>query len=115
MRAATAASELVGECLLWAVNREVACLWLRLHSSLSKHVFPKVKMGLNLGILRSSPILLPPLTEQHLIMTKVDGLMALRDRLEAAVTSADATRTHLLDALLHEAFAPDAKTIAAAE
>ncbi|MBA4801827.1 MAG: restriction endonuclease subunit S, partial [Euryhalocaulis sp.] len=45
---------------------------------------------------------LPPLAEQHRIVAKVDALMALCDRLEAAVTTADTTRARLLEALLHE-------------
>ena len=45
----------------------------------------------------------PPLAEQHRIVAKVDELMALCDRLEAALQSADATRARLLEALLHEA------------
>ncbi len=45
----------------------------------------------------------PPLPEQHRIVAKVDELMALCDRLEAALQSADRTRASLLEALLHEA------------
>jgi type I restriction enzyme S subunit len=56
--------------------------------------------------LRDSLIPLPPLAEQHRIGAKVDGLMALCDRLETALTTADTTRARLLDALLHEALTP---------
>ncbi len=49
------------------------------------------------------PIPLPPLAEQHRIVAKVDALMALCDRLEASLTTADTTRQRLLTALLHEA------------
>ena len=52
-------------------------------------------------------IALPPLAEQHRIVAKVDELMALCDRLEAALTTADTTRARLLEALLHEALAPE--------
>ena len=45
---------------------------------------------------------LPPLAEQRRIVAKVDELMVLCGRLEAALTSADATRQRLLEALLHE-------------
>jgi type I restriction enzyme S subunit len=48
----------------------------------------------------------PPLAEQHRIVAKVDELMALCDRLEASLTTADQTRRRLLDALLAEALAP---------
>ena len=53
-----------------------------------------------------SPFPLPPLAEQHRIVAKVDALMALCDRLEAALTTTDTTRSRLLEALLHEALTP---------
>ena len=64
---------------------------------------------LNVGLIEQTPIPLPPLTEQHRIVAKVDELMALCDRLEASLTAATATRRRLLDALLAEALAPVAE------
>jgi type I restriction enzyme S subunit len=49
---------------------------------------------------------IPPLAEQHRIVTKVDALMVLCDRLEASLAATAATRRRLLDALLAEALAP---------
>ena len=57
----------------------------------------------------------PPLAEQHRIVAKVDALMALCDRLEAALTTTDTTRTRLLEALLHEALEPAANDLEAAQ
>jgi hypothetical protein len=57
---------------------------------------------------------LPPLAEQHRIVAKVDALMALCDRLEAALTTADTTRARLLDALLHKALDPASDAISEA-
>ena len=57
---------------------------------------------------------LPPLAEQRRIVAKVDELMALCDRLEAALTSAGDTRQRLLEALLHEALGPAEEREAAA-
>ena len=48
-------------------------------------------------------VAVPPLAEQHRIVTKVDELMALCDQLEANLTAGDYTRRRLLDTLLHEA------------
>jgi type I restriction enzyme, S subunit len=61
-----------------------------------------------------SPFPLPPLAEQNRIVAKVDALMALCDRLEAALTTADTTRQRLLEVLLHEALTPGEEQEAAA-
>ncbi|OOY07004.1 restriction endonuclease subunit S [Thioclava sp. F36-7] len=60
-------------------------------------------------------IFVPPLAEQHRIVAKVNALMALCDRLEAALTTTDTTRTRLLEALLHEALEPATQTLEAAQ
>ena len=63
----------------------------------------------NMSIVRSYPIPLPPLAEQPRIVAKVDKvdkLMALCDRLEASLATADDTRCRLLGALLIEALEP---------
>ena len=54
----------------------------------------------------SMHIALPTLGEQHRIVTKVNALMALCDRLEASLTAIAMTRCRLLEALLAEALAP---------
>jgi type I restriction enzyme S subunit len=71
--------------------------------------------GLNLGILRDLPIPLPPIAEQRRIVAKVDELMALCDRLEANLATADETRRRILEALLYEALDPVAQALEAAE
>ena len=49
---------------------------------------------------------LPPIDEQHRIVAKLDELMALCDRLETSLATADDTRCCLLGALLIEALEP---------
>ena len=61
---------------------------------------------INQATLVSLPIPLPPLAEQHRIVTKVDELMSLCDRLEAGLTKSGDVRGRLLDALLHETLRP---------
>jgi type I restriction enzyme S subunit len=72
--------------------------------------------NLNLGLIRTFKIPVPPLAEQLRIVAKVNELMALCDRLEVSLITSDATRRRLLDALLAEALAPDEdREMAAAE
>jgi len=67
--------------------------------------------GISASNLKEVPFPLPPLAEQHRIVAKVDALMALCDRLEAALTTTDTTRARLLEALLHEALESAAKAV----
>lgn len=71
--------------------------------------------NINLEILTSVLIPLPPLPEQQRIVARVDALMALCDRLEATLARASTSRARLLEALLHEALAPAEEALEAAE
>ena len=62
---------------------------------------------LNRESISNISIPLPSLAEQQRIVTKVDELMALCDRLEASLVAGNDTKQRLLDALLHEALEPD--------
>jgi type I restriction enzyme S subunit len=53
--------------------------------------------------MRNMLIPLPPLSEQHRIVTKVDVLMVLCDQLEAQLTTAQAEASRLLESVLHNA------------
>ena len=61
------------------------------------------KPGLNLDNIRFLRIPLPPLGEQHRIVTKMDELMGLCDRLEAQLTTTQTESRRLLEAVLYEA------------
>lgn len=63
--------------------------------------------NLNLGLIRTSKVPLPPLAEQYLIVAKVEALMALCDRLEASLAAGDDARRRLLASVLHHALRPD--------
>jgi type I restriction enzyme, S subunit len=88
-----------------------------LNSPLVEAEFNRIKIGggthtnkLNLGDLQTVALPLPPLAEQHRIIAKVDELMALCDRLEAARTNREATRDRLAAASLARLNAPDPET-----
>jgi type I restriction enzyme S subunit len=58
--------------------------------------------GLNLGLLREFQIPIPPLAEQHRIVSKIDQLMALVDKLEAQLTASRSAAEKLMDAAVAE-------------
>ena len=55
---------------------------------------------------RALPIPMPPLSEQHRIVAKVDELMALCDQLEAQLTTTQTDSRRLLEAVLEAALVP---------
>jgi type I restriction enzyme S subunit len=72
--------------------------------------------NLSLRAMNELPVPLPPLAEQHRIVSKANELMALCNRLEANLVTAANIRRRLLDALLAEALTPDdARELEAAE
>jgi type I restriction enzyme S subunit len=100
------------------MKRDYLLLFLR--SDLARTYFEEAtrtlaQPTLNVGLLEKLPVPIPPFAEQHRIVAKVDTLMALCDRLEAALTAADTIRTRLLENLLHEALEPAAEECMAAE
>lgn len=105
----------VSLCLIKVPNRLVSVdylvLWLNSpegrESSTARTYGKGASQGnLNLGLIRTFKIPIPPLAEQHRIVAKVYVMMMLCDRLEASLAAADDTRSRLLDALLAEALGP---------
>jgi type I restriction enzyme S subunit len=89
---------------------EVDYLALVLRSPLSQaQIWEKVKVTaqpcLYINRIKSLLIPLPPFAEQHRIVTKVDELMGLCDRLEAELTTTQTESRRLLEAVLHQALA----------
>ena len=107
--------------IIRAVSRSsVPYLTLFMRSSFFSDQVAQLSSGsatpqLSAGKLATATVFLPPLAEQRRILTKVDVLMALCDRLEVNLTTADTTRARLLEALLHEALAPSSNIMEAAE
>ena len=90
------------------LDREFLLLGLRaFESDLASLGFGTTFVAINKSHLTSFPFPLPPLAEQHRIVAKVDEMMALCDRLEAARTEREATRDRLAAASLVRLGAPD--------
>ncbi|SEG23528.1 restriction endonuclease subunit S [Nitrosomonas ureae] len=61
--------------------------------------------NLNLSKVKETVIPLPPLPEQHRIVTKVDELMTLCDQLKSTITQASQLQKKLADAVVEQAIA----------
>ena len=110
---------ITADCIKWSLSSELVDVRFACHaaaSDLARGQVVEITKGgahqkVSLKRFRSIFFPLPPLAEQHRIVAKVDALMALCDRLEAALATADTTRARLLEALLHEALAPAADAV----
>ncbi len=74
-------------------------------SILDKNGTGMTAKGIKASKLKQLPIAIPPLTEQHRIVAKVDELMALCATLKARLNDAQATQIHLADAIVEQAVA----------
>ena len=62
----------------------------------------------NMSTVRGYAIPVPPLAEQHRIISRVDELLALCSQLEASLSNGEDIRSRLLDAVLHNALMANA-------
>ncbi|SNT76803.1 restriction endonuclease subunit S [Paracoccus seriniphilus] len=104
----------------WVPTEAISAEWLQLVMIAERPAIPRFSKGavhqtIYYPAWLSMHVALPPVAEQHRIVAKVDALMALCDRLEAALATTDTTRTRLFEALLHEALEPKSDILEAAE
>jgi type I restriction enzyme S subunit len=69
----------------------------------SEHAVGLTVKHLRVGDVENLNIPLPPLAEQHRIVSKVDELMALCGQLKARLADAQTTQLHLADAVVENA------------
>ncbi len=84
------------EYLLWWLKNPWAFRWMTRASAAS------AQPHLYIRDLKRMPVPIPPLAEQRRIVSKVDHLMALVDKLEAQLTASRATAEALLNAFVAE-------------
>ena len=87
--------------LYQTINSKSSRRFLRERASGTSGSMPKI----NQLTVNSLPIPLPPLTEQHRIVTKVDAMMKLCDELEAKLTQSISDRDKLMSAAVRQVLA----------
>jgi len=86
------------------LTTEYLFLWLH-----SPHFTDQIDPGRSNGVphvssrqVEAAQIMVPPIPEQHRIVAKVNGLLALCDQLESQLTVSQSDMSNLLESLLHE-------------
>jgi type I restriction enzyme S subunit len=88
------------------LNSEFLRLTISSQSALAKLLSMHKGIGakhVNVSDMRSYPVCLPPTSEQHRIVTKVDELMAICDSLKERLNQAQTTQLNLTDAIVEQA------------
>jgi type I restriction enzyme, S subunit len=97
------------------LNPKYVVLWLnspegRNSSTIRTYGKGASQGNLNLGLIRTFKIPIPPLAEQNRIVAKVDELMTLCDKLEEQLSDALAESGHLLESVLYHALNDSSET-----
>jgi len=73
------------------------------YKELRSHSAGGAQPNLNVGKISLTVLPIPPLSEQHRIVKKVDGLLILCDQLKARLSEAQTTQLHLADTIVEQA------------
>jgi type I restriction enzyme, S subunit len=111
---------ITADCIKWSIAANIAAvryLYFALRAPLISAQILEITKGaahqkVSLKRFRSILIPIPPLSEQHRLVAKIDELMSVCDRLEAQIAAGEAVSSQLLDALLHEALGESATAAA---
>lgn len=80
----------------YAMRSEPSRQYLRAHASGTSGTMPKI----NQKTLKSLPVPVPPIEEQHRIVARIDQLMAFCDHLDSQIDAATGKQTALLNAVM---------------
>ena len=97
-------------CLLSGVEVNKIC-----EVEINKNLRGIAYKGLNLNILNTLLVPLPPIKEQQAIVAQVESLLALCDQLEAEIANNQIHAKQLLQAVLKEAFSQSDRVFAESE
>lgn len=89
-------SEINTSFIYFAMSSEPCREFLRCRASGTSGTMPKI----NQATLKSLPVPIPPLAEQHRIVAKIDQLMALCDQLEQQIDATASKQSALLNAVM---------------
>lgn len=81
----------------------IKLFFLKSYDEIRSHAAGGAQPNLNVGKISSTVIPLPPLTEQHRIVTKVDELMGICEQLKTDLQQSQKTQVQLTDALVDQA------------
>ena len=92
----------------WIPTSALSSEWLQLVMMAERPAIPRFSKGavhqtIYYPAWLSMHVVVPPFSEQHRIVAKVDELMAVCDRLESSLSATDKVRRNLLESLLHDA------------
>lgn len=82
------------------VKKYLKYFFIKIYEEIRKMAEGAAQPNLNVGKVKETLVPLPPLSEQHRIVEKIDAIMALCDSLEQRINAATSRQAELLNALM---------------